>query len=157
MILQHHRMQFSDDNLLAHREHESVGPGHVDAVQRHLALLVVGQVSFPGKGVRSVGLTRIGVLGALENGMIESCMNAQMSNLNASREVECYFNGPRPLIAWQPDVRSDHMEDDTSGGHVAHLGPVHLLAVGTLDVGLGRGADHLLETRPVVGVATVLE
>ena len=41
-------------------EEEPLVPGHVDAVQRQLALPVVGQVAFPGEGVGRVGLARAG-------------------------------------------------------------------------------------------------
>ena len=42
-------------------EEEPLVPGHVDAVQRQLALPVVWQVTLPWEGVGRVGLARVGV------------------------------------------------------------------------------------------------
>ena len=55
-------MQISSLNYsLSNCEEEPLVPGHVDAVQRQLALPVIRQVSLPGEGVGRVGLARAGV------------------------------------------------------------------------------------------------
>ena len=141
-------------------EEEPLVPGHVDAVQRQLALPVIGQVAFPGEGVGRVGLARTRMFRPLSRKNIVKhnhyviISSVSLTHLYSGSEVEGDLDGAAGLVAWERRGGED-VGDPARARHGPRLDAVHLLAGRALDECLAGVVDEGLKAGPVVGVATL--